>query len=54
MREEETDLSFAEFGAPGRPSTAPRLDDDRDESHNPAEILARREGLEPPALRFED
>jgi hypothetical protein len=52
MRDEEVDLSFAELG-PGRPYTA--LLDERvaDESRKLAELLARREGLEPPTLRFE-
>ena len=53
MREEETDLSFAEFGGPGRPYTAPRSDENLSDSRNSLETLARREGLEPPTLRFE-
>ena len=53
MREEETDLSFAEFGGPGRPDTAPDSDGDNTESRNYSDSLARREGLEPPTLRFE-
>ena len=53
MREEESDLSFAEFGAPKRPYTAPVLDGERDELATPWKEMARREGLEPPTLRFE-
>ncbi len=54
LREEESDLSFAEFGDPKRPYTAPALEGDRDNIANSLEELARREGLEPPTLRFED
>ncbi len=53
MREEESDLSFAEFGDSKRLYTAPALDGDRDNIANSLEELARREGLEPPTLRFE-
>ena len=56
MRDAESDLSFADFAssdATGRPQTAPREDDVLDEARNIAESLARREGLEPPTLRFE-
>jgi integrase len=53
MREEETDLSFADFGEPGRTCTDPVSEEVGDETANPANNLARREGLEPPTLRFE-
>ena len=47
MREEETDLSFAEFGDPGRPYTAPAETNERDEFANPTDLLVGRQGLEP-------
>ncbi len=47
MREEETDLSFAEFGDSGRLYPSPTSESDRDELRNYAELLARREGFEP-------
>jgi integrase len=53
MREEEQDLSFADFGGPGRPYTASDEGDEVDAARNVPEFLARREGLEPPTLRFE-
>jgi hypothetical protein len=54
IREEEADVSFADFGdGPGRPYTAPTLDDEVVTSRKYAESMARREGLEPPTLRFE-
>ena len=53
LREEETDLSFAEFGGLGRPKTAQSEKSDFEESPNPLIPLARREGFEPPTLRFE-
>ncbi len=53
MPQEEADLSFAEFGGFGPPYTAPLSDEDVSESRNSLENLARREGLEPPTLRFE-
>ncbi len=53
MRQEESDLSFADFGAPKRPYTAPLVGGEQDEAGNVAESLARREGFEPPTLRFE-
>ena len=46
MREAESDLSFVDFGVLGRPPTAPQL-------QLAWQTLARREGLEPPTLRFE-
>ena len=57
MREEETDLSFAEFGGTKSGSErlypAPTLSSDDRESPNYADSMARREGFEPPTLRFE-
>jgi len=53
MRDEERGLSFAEFGGPGRPYAALLADHDQAEARKHAETLARREGLEPPTLRFE-
>ena len=47
MREEEPDLSFAEFGGPGRPYTAPAIADVAEEVANPSEPLVGRQGLEP-------
>ncbi len=55
MPEDDTDLSFAEFGdGTGRHYTAPALGDGIPEIANYPESMARREGLEPPTLRFED
>ncbi len=48
------DLSFAEFGSPGRPFTAPADGDETMDGANSAEYMARREGFEPPTLRFEE
>ncbi len=53
MREEETDLSFAEFGGSKRLYPAPTKSGESAEARNLAESMARREGLEPPTLRFE-
>ncbi len=53
MRNEETDLSFAEFGDPKRPYTAPRNETELEEVANYLKSVARREGFEPPTLRFE-
>ena len=53
LQEEETDLSFAEFEGPGRPHTAPLADSDFSDRPNYLESMARREGFEPPTLRFE-
>ena len=52
MREEETDLSFAEFGDPGRPYTAPNENGADDESANPAKLMVELGGIEPPTLRL--
>ncbi len=64
MPEEETDLSFADFGidavekrlavgARKRPYTAPALGANFLDSDNPLISMVRREGFEPPTLRFE-
>ena len=47
MREEETDLSFAEFGGSKRLSPAPTPERDDSQSHNYSERMARQEELEP-------
>ncbi len=52
MRGQEEDLSFAEYGA-GRLSASPAVEERNRELAKDAESLARREGLEPPTLRFE-
>jgi hypothetical protein len=44
MRNEETDLSFAEFGDPKRPYTAPRIETELEEAANYLKGMARREG----------
>jgi len=61
MREEERDLSFAEFGpagegaedGSGRLYTSPPLEERTAELRKYARELARREGFEPPTPRFE-
>ena len=53
MPKDESDLSFAEFDAPKAPLTAPGIQPFDDESSNYLNSLARREGFEPPTLRFE-
>ena len=53
LREDETDLSFADFDGPRRPNTAQSDENEFDESRNYADYMARREGFEPPTLRFE-
>jgi len=53
MRDEESDLSFAEFGGSKRLYPAPGIFGDDSQSSNPLKRLARREGFEPPTLRFE-
>ena len=53
LREEESDLSFADFDGAGRPNTAQFAENEFGESSNFLKTLARREGLEPPTLRFE-
>ena len=56
MREEETDLSFAEFGVAdgsGRLYPSPSSDGESPGMSKLPESMARREGFEPPTLRFE-
>ena len=45
MLEEEVDLSFADFGSPRRPYTAPIDEDEIAEAAHYANSMARREGL---------
>ncbi len=45
MRDEEHDLSFAEFGGSKRLYPAPTPESDNGESPDPAESMARREGF---------
>ena len=47
MREEELDLSFADFGGSKRLYPAPNENGADDELANPAESLVGRQGLEP-------
>ena len=53
LRGDEVDLSFADFSSAGRPETARSEYPDFKESRNYAENMVRREGFEPPTLRFE-
>jgi integrase len=53
MLDEETDLSFAEFGDPKRPYTAPTDSERIPGTGKYLNSMARREGFEPPTLRFE-
>jgi hypothetical protein len=53
MRDEESDLSFAEFGGTKRLYPVLGISGDESESSNPLKTMARREGFEPPTLRFE-
>ena len=48
MRDEESDLSFAEFGGSKRIYRALENTGGEEESSNPLIPMARREGLEPP------
>jgi len=50
MREEEPDLSFAEFGGPGRLYPAPPDEAEDADLRNFPEPLVGREGLEPSTL----
>ena len=51
---EESDLSFAEFGGEAkRRHTALEIESEIGESTNYLDSMARREGFEPPTLRFE-
>ena len=54
MLDEEIDLSFAEFGGPRRLYTAPIDEGAFGEAANSSNSMARREGFEPPTLRFEE
>jgi hypothetical protein len=65
MREEESDLSFANFAVQGAAKSttedgsrrlypAPASEEVGDELAKSVKRLARREGFEPPTLRFED
>jgi hypothetical protein len=49
-----TDLSFAEFDGSERFYPAPTPERDISETGNYAKTMARREGFEPPTLRFEE
>ena len=53
LREEESDLSFADFDGAGRPNTAQSDENEFGDPSNYANSMARREGFEPPTLRFE-
>ena len=55
MADDETDLSFAslDFDGDRRRYTATDENDLTEESRKYAEVLVRREGFEPPTLRFE-
>jgi integrase len=53
MPEDETDLSFAELDGDRRRNTAIGEIGLTEGTRNYAELLARREGVEPPTLRFE-
>ena len=52
MPNDETDLSFAEFGSPGRPYTAPDENGAGERLANPAKYLVELGGIEPPTLRL--
>ena len=54
MKEEERDLSFAEFGGSKRLYPAPGEGGHAPKSAKSLNLLARREGFEPPTLRFEE
>ena len=53
MKEEERDLSFAEFGGSKRLYPAPGEGGHAPKSAKSLNLLARREGFEPPTLRFD-
>ena len=53
LRGDEIDLSFADFSSSGRPNTAQLGNLEIEKSPNYAESMVRREGFEPPTLRFE-
>ena len=54
MPDEAPDLSFSVFGGSKRLYPAPGIFGDDSESSNPLKNMARREGFEPPPLRFEE
>ena len=47
MPEEEPDVSFADFGAPGRPYTAPQENGAGDPVANPVISMVELRGIEP-------
>lgn len=47
LREEEVDLSFAEFDGSGRLYASPSDEPESDEAANPADLLVSAQGLEP-------
>ena len=60
LREEETDLSFLDFGGTGRHPRGNRVgtpllkrEAPRATTRRSVGMMTRREGLEPPTLRFE-
>ena len=54
LQRNEVDLSFADFDhGPARPYTAPDEIGGDENAAKAAGSLARREGFEPPTLRFE-
>jgi hypothetical protein len=52
LRGEETDLSFAEFGGPGRPQTAPEIEEPSEEAPKYPTSRVGRQGLEPWTLEL--
>ncbi len=54
MKEEPGDLSFVEFGGPGRPYTAPLSEEPNAESDNALNSLVGRQGLEPWTLGLKE
>ena len=53
LQDDEADLSFADFSSAGRLEAARIEDLDLKDSPNYVESMVRREGFEPPTLRFE-
>ena len=53
MPSEETDLSFADFSVSKRLYTSPADEDESSDAAKSLNSMARREGFEPPTLRFE-
>ena len=54
LQDDEADLSFADFSSAGRLEAARIEDLDLKDSPNYVESMVRREGFEPPTLRFEE